>query len=95
MFLQFLQFFNSNRRRLYVVEEKLQQSKVQFLLLNITPLVKFTLFSSTYSVTFVIFFILGFQSSVLHKLKNILNCHLKLNKENNWSYLIAYSPSIK
>ena len=45
-------FLNSDRRRLYVVEEKLQQ----FLLLNITTLVKFTLFSSTCSVTCHIFF---------------------------------------
>ena len=30
--------------------------------------------------------ILSFQSSILHKPKNILNCHLKLNKDNNWFF---------
>ena len=59
----------------------------KFLLLDITTLVKFTLFSSTCSVTCRVFFIiLGFQSSILHKLKNILTCHLKLNKDNNWFF---------
>ena len=31
-------------------------------------------------------FILGFQSSILHKLKNTLNCRLKLSKDNNRSF---------
>ena len=87
-------FLNSDRRRLYVAEGKLQQSKVQSLL-NITTLVKFTLFSSTCSVTCHVFFILGFESTILHKLKNMINCHLKLNKDNNWSFLVAYSSSNK
>ena len=32
------------------------------------------------------FFILGFQSSILHKLKKTLNCRLKLRKDNNRSF---------
>ena len=81
----------------YMLQKKITAVKSsKFLLLNITTLVKFTLLSSTCSVTFLFFFIiLGFQSSILHKLKNILNCHLKQNKDNNWSFLVAYSDSIK
>ena len=37
---------------------------------------------------------LGFQSSVLHKLKNKLNCRLKLDKDNNRSFLVAHTTSI-
>ena len=48
---------SDDRRRLYVVEGKLHQSKVQSLL-NITTLVKFTLFSSTCSVTCHVFLFL-------------------------------------
>ena len=62
--------------------------KLIVLWLNITTLVKFILFSSTCSVqltchVYIFFYILDFQSSILHKLKNILNCRLKLNKDNN------------
>ena len=71
----------------------------KFLLLNIATLVKLILFSSTCSaqLTCHIFtiFILGFQSSILRKLKNTLNCRLKLDKYNNRSFLVAYSPSSK
>ena len=45
--------FSNSDRRIYVVEEKLQQPKVKrekILLLNITTLVKLILFSSTCSV---------------------------------------------
>ena len=48
-------FSNSGKRR-YVVEEKLRQSKVKsekFLLLNITTLENFILFSSTCSVQLI------------------------------------------
>ena len=83
---------------LYVVEEKLQQSKLKslkLLLLNITTLVKLILYSSTCSIQLTcLFFIHDFQSSILHKLKNTLNCWLKLNKDNNRSFLVAYTTSI-
>ena len=76
----FQQALSDIARRRYAVEEKLQQSKLKcekFLLLNITTLVKFILVSFTFSVQLTchifIFFILGFQSSILHKLKNTLN----------------------
>ena len=36
----------------------------------------------------------GFQSSILHKLKNTLNCLLKLSKDNNRSFLVASATSI-
>ena len=39
------------------------------------------------------FFIFGFQSPILHKLKNTLNFCLKLNNYKNRSFLVAYSPS--
>ena len=52
------------------------------------------LFCSVNLSYFILFFILGFQSSIIYKLKNTLNCRLKLN-DNNWSFLVAYSPSIK
>ena len=66
--------------------EKLQQSKLKksFLLLNITTLVKFILFSSTFSVQLTchifITFILGFKSSILHKLVSEHNYLIYLNK---------------
>ena len=72
-----------------VKSEKLKK----FLLLNITTLVTFILISSFSSVQLTghifSFFILGFQSSILRKLKNKLNCRLKLNKDNNWSFLFV------
>ena len=69
----------------------------KFLLLNITILVKLILFSSTCSVELTchifIFFILGFPSSILHKLKNTLNCCLKLNNDNDWSFIVSISTN--
>ena len=68
------------------------------LLSNITTFVKLILYSSTCSIQLTchsfIFFIHGFQSSILHKFKNTLNCWLKLNKDNNWSFLVTYTISI-
>ena len=73
--------------------------KLKFLSLNNTILVQFILLSSTCSVQLTghifIFFILGFSSSIFHKLRITLNCCLKLNDNNNWSFVVAYSPSIK
>ena len=37
----------------------------------------------------------GFQSSILHKLKSTRNCRFKLNKDNDRSFLVAYTTSIK
>ena len=95
---------NSDRKR-YVVEEKWQQSKLKSLkslLLNITTLVKtlqlhsvqFHLFCSV-NLSYFYFFIRRFHSSILHKLKNTLNCRLKLNKDNGRSFLVNYTTIIK
>ena len=46
------------------------------------------------NLSYLYFFMLGFQSSILHKLKSTLNCRLKLNNDNR-SFLVAYSASIK
>ena len=46
------------------------------------------------NLTYFYFFILGFQLSILQKLKNTLNCHLKLNSDNNQSFQVNYSPDI-
>ena len=79
--------------------EKLQQSKLKksLLLLNITTSVKFILFSSTCSVQLIChifnFIILGFRSLILDKLKKHQAIVWKEN-DNNWSFLVAYSPSI-
>ena len=57
-----------------------------FLLLNITTLVKFILFTEQNKCSvqlachIFIIFIFGFKSSITHKLKNTLDCSLKLNK---------------
>ena len=54
--------------------------------------VQFHLFYSV-NLSYFYFFIHGFQSSILH-IKNTLNCRLKLNKDNNRSFLVAYTTSI-
>ena len=83
----------SNSARRYVVEEKLQQSKVKsqkYLLLNITTFVKFILLNCTCYTCYVqltchVFsiFVLGFKSLIINKLKNTLNCRLKLKNALN------------
>ena len=55
--------------------------------------VQFHLFYSV-NLSHFYFFIHGFQSSILHKFKNTLNRWLKLNKDNNLSFLVAYTTSI-
>ena len=54
--------------------------------------IQFYLFGSvigSVNLSYFNFFIHSFQSSILHKLKNTSNCRLKLNKDNNRSFLIA------
>ena len=83
-------FSNSDRRR-YVVEENLHQSKMKksFLLLNITTLVKFILFSSTCSVQWTCHIFVFFYSwfSVINFLYSKKHIKLLLEKNgNNWSF---------
>ena len=73
--------------------EKLKAFIIKYYDISKTYSVQFHLFYSV-NLSYFYFFIHGFQSSILHKLKNTLNCWLKLNKDNNRSFLVAYTTSI-
>ena len=82
------------RRKVTAVKiEKLKAFIIKYYDISKTYSVQFHLFYSV-NLSYFYFFIHGFQSSILHKLKNTLNCWLKLNKDNNRSFLVAYTTSI-
>ena len=70
--------------------EKLKAFIIKYYDISKTYSVQFHLFYSV-NLSYFYFFIHSFQSSILHKLKNTLNCWLKLNKDNNRSFLVAYT----
>ena len=79
------------RRKVAAVKiEKLKAFIIKYYDIT-TYSVQFHLF---HSVNLLYFFYPWFQSSILHKLKNTLNCWLKLNKDNNWVFLVVYTASI-
>ena len=66
-----------------------QKWRVQFLSWNIatfTLLIEQNKRSVKLTCLIFIIFILGFESSILHKLKNTVNCRLKLNSETRSSH---------
>ena len=70
------------RRKVAAVKsEKLKVFIVKYYDISKICSFQFHFFCSVNS--YFIFFILGFQSSIFHKLKNTLNCRLKLNNNNN------------
>ena len=82
------------RRKVAAVKiEKLKAFIIKYYDISKTYSLQFCLFYSV-NLSYFYFFIHGFQSSILHKLKNTLNCWLKLNKDNNRSFLVAYTTSI-
>ena len=88
--------FPNGERRTYVAAVKSEKLKVFIIIYyNISKSysVQFHLFYSV-NLSHFYFFIHGFQSSILHKFKNTLNRWLKLNKDNNLSFLVAYTTSI-
>ena len=70
--------------------EKLKAFIIKHYDISKTYSVQFHLFYSV-NLPYFYFFIHGFQSPILHKLKNTLTCWLKLSKDNNRSFLVAYS----
>ena len=82
------------RRKVAAVTiEKLKAFIIKYCDISKTYSVQFYLFCSV-NLSYFYFFIHGFQSSILHKLKNTLNCWFKPNKDNNRSFLVAYTTSI-
>ena len=73
--------------------EKLKGFIIKYYNISKTYSVQFHLFYLV-SLSYFYFFIHGFQSLILHKLKSTLNCWLKLNKDNNRSFSVAYTTSI-
>ena len=74
--------------------EKLKVFIIKHYDISKTYSVQFHLFYSV-NLTYFYFFIHGFRSSILHKLRNTLNCWLKLNKDNNRSFLVPCTTSIQ